>query len=119
MHRAGATFCATANGMGLQTPAAEGATLGVCRVSRRCYTPGDRFYGKVFPIAFVHDEIIGEVEIGAEDLLYDVANIMVESMREVTPNVRVSAEPVLMERWDKAAEPVFDEEGKLIVWAGH
>jgi DNA polymerase I-like protein with 3'-5' exonuclease and polymerase domains len=114
MRRAGADYCAAANGLGLQSPSAEGATKGVCRVVRFCWD--GRFNPHVRPIAFVHDELIGEVTIGKERMLYDVANIMVEAMREITPDVRVKAEPVLMLAWDKNAEPVFDGEGNLIPW---
>ncbi|MEO0531665.1 MAG: hypothetical protein AAF266_13985, partial [Planctomycetota bacterium] len=65
MYRAGCDYCAAANGQGLQTPAAEGAKLAVYNVVRACYDSeaGEPLlYGKAWPIAFVHDEIIGEIE---------------------------------------------------------
>ena len=44
-----------------------------------------------------------------------IQTIMVESMRTLTPDVKVKAEPALMFRWAKSAEPYFAD-GILIPW---
>lgn len=120
MYRAGADYCAAANGASLQALSAEGAKLAVFNVIRACFDSsiGSILYGKVRPIAFVHDEILGEVPESSEahDLVYEVANIMVYAMQVVTPDVVARAQPVLMRRWDKKAEPVFDKNNRLTVW---
>lgn len=68
------------------------------------------------PTLFVHDEIIGEAR---EDVAHEqgerLAAIMVEALAELCPDVPVSAEPALMRRWYKGAEPVW-ECGRLVPW---
>ena len=121
MYRAGCDYCACANGQALQTPSAEGALLALFNVQRACYDPtlGSILYGRVRPNGFIHDEIVGEVTDNvreAEVLLNEVARIMVESFGQIIKDVPIKAAPVLMRRWDKAAESVFDAEGHLTVW---
>jgi hypothetical protein len=68
-------------------------------------------------VNFIHDEILFELpaETASEDVLI-IQKIMEDAMKEVIPDVRIEAEGCLMERWDKKAEPVFDELGNLTVW---
>lgn len=123
MYRAAASYCAAANGAGLQSPSAEGALLAVCEVVRATVanqssvlypdSRGDRHNA----LLFIHDEIIGEARIDcAHEVAHEVARIMVECMSKVTPDVTPSAAPVLMLRWEKAAEAVYDENGRLVPW---
>jgi hypothetical protein len=121
MYRAGCDYCAVANGMALQTPSAEGALLSVFNIVRACYDPSMNSFiggGSIRPIAFVHDEVVGEVydDQYAPERVNEVARIMVESMRAITPDVTPRAQACLMRRWDKSAEPVYDLNGRLIVW---
>ena len=44
-----------------------------------------------------------------------IEHIMVESMQKLTPDVKVKAEPALMFRWAKSAEPYFAD-GILVPW---
>jgi DNA polymerase-1 len=68
------------------------------------------------PVVFLHDEILAEVrEEVAHEAACEIGKIMVTSMRQYTPDVLVKAEPCLMRRWFKGAEPVF-ENGKLVPW---
>lgn len=119
MVRSGASYCAAANGAALQTPAAEGAKLGVLEVSRACYDPcaGSILYGS-HPIAFIHDEQILEIPDDglAHERAMELSRIMVSAMQDVVTKVRVTANPVLMRRWNKDAKQVFDEAGRLQVW---
>jgi DNA polymerase I-like protein with 3'-5' exonuclease and polymerase domains len=55
-------------------------------------------------VNFIHDEIIPEIP-------------MEEAMRSVLQNVRILAEPALMTRWYKEAEPVLDDNNILKVLA--
>lgn len=58
-----------------------------------------------------------------------IEQIMVQSMQQITPDVKVKAEPALMYRWQKSAEPYFaddtllpwelvpkDNKGKAVKW---
>lgn len=114
MHRAGATFTAVANGRAMQSPAAEGFKRAIFLVGRACEVGslrGNRLVNQV------HDELILEVrETEAHDLAQEVARLMVEGMRSVIRDVKVSASPCLMRRWYKTAEPVLDSGGRLIPW---
>lgn len=107
-------FCALANGF-FQGLAADGAKLALTRVSRECYDStyrmpnGERspLYGCRI-ILFAHDELIVE---GPEETAHiwapRISVVMVESMREYTPDVAVDAPPAIMRRWWKGAEPTY------------
>ena len=121
MIRRGATFCAVANGKCMQTPGAEGAKTAMILLQRECYDPtmGSVLYG-CRPIAFVHDQIIGETTED-ESLWHDqcmrVKEIMCESMEMVLPDVKMrSDEAHLTSVWTKSSEPVYGEGGRLIPW---
>jgi hypothetical protein len=124
MVRARASYCATANGFGLQTPEAEGMKLACFDLQRACYdrSIGSPLFGKVRPALMIHDEIVGEVAWapGSEDettaLMGEVGRIMVTAMRKVLPDVKVKTSPVLMRRWYKEAEPVYDAKKRLVPW---
>ncbi len=66
-------------------------------------------------VCFIHDEIIVEVE---EERLHEVAMDIQEAMvaagKQIMPDMLLTAEPAAMRRWCKAAEPVFNEDGRLI-----
>lgn len=119
MYRAGTTYCGVANGYAMQTPAAEGAKAAVFMVVRACRDKSlnSPLYGCV-PFNFVHDELM--VEIPDDDKKHErcleLARLMVEAMQLITPDVKIGASPCLMRRWDKRAEPVFDENKRLTVW---
>lgn len=111
-HRAGCTFCAAANGAGLQTRIAEGAKIALANLEFEML----RGTLLALPLCFIHDEIIFEVR---EDLVAEadaqLDRIMVDSMRIVLPDVVVRCQGTLMRRWYKEAEPVFVN-GKLVPW---
>lgn len=101
-----------------QGPAASGAKESLYRVSRACYAePESPLYG-CRPVLFVHDEIIIEAPLDRVDAAgRELARIMRDTMVEVaTPDVPSGASPAAMLCWTKAAEAVFDADGKLIPW---
>lgn len=116
MIRRGATYCAAANGAALQSPAAEGTKIAIFDIARRCYDEDGDMHG-CYPVAFIHDELM--VEIPEDDHMHEnalkIQETMVRSMEVVIPDVRVQAEPCLMRRWNKKAEPVFVD-GRLSIW---
>jgi DNA polymerase I-like protein with 3'-5' exonuclease and polymerase domains len=127
LHRAGCDYCSCSNGLGVQSPAAEGSLTANVQIVRACHdwtqqsilAPDSR--GSVAkPIFFIHDEIVGEIRDDGADItharLMAMRDIMIASMRIITPDVKVDAKPCLMRRWNKAAEPVLDVNGKLTIW---
>ena len=87
-------------------------------VQKRCYVPNYVLMKGCFPINFVHDEIIWEAP---DDDLNNVRveivdRIMVDAMEKLTPDVKARTESVMMRRWYKEAEAVYDDNGKLIPW---
>jgi hypothetical protein len=117
MHRAGCSFTKIANGMCMQSPTAEGAKIACFNVTRACR---DASRGSVLlgahPVDFVHDELLVEVQKDkAHTQTAEVQRIMERSMSIIVTDVTVRTEAVLMPRWYKQAEPVF-ENGQLVAW---
>jgi hypothetical protein len=117
--RRGCTFTSVANGLGLQSPGAEGAKAATFLINRECrdVTRGSVLYGSR-PILFVHDEII--TEIPEDGLMHEKAmrkgDLMVQAMALVCPDVPIKAEPLLMRAWSKDAQPKFDAQKRLTIW---
>lgn len=113
--RANCTMTSGANN-GFQALVADGATEALFRVQRACYAdPSSPLYGSC-GVWFTHDEIGLEIPL---DRLHEAAHegsrIMVETMREHTPHVRIEAKPAAMRRWTKAADdPRYGADGRLI-----
>lgn len=120
--RGGTEFCSAANGY-FQGLASEGAKRALTRVSREQYDSTFRLpdgsrsplYG-TRTILFAHDELVVEMpESYAHEAAMRLSFVMVDSMREYTPDVRVEAPPALMRRWFKGAEPLYHR-GRLSEW---
>lgn len=91
-------------------------------LSRECYS-GRAPSGELSvlrgsrPIVFAHDEIIAELPSATASLAGDrMCEVMLEAGQKWTPDVKLTAEPALMERWFKAAECVRDSAGILQIW---
>lgn len=120
MVRAGCNYTSAANGECMQSPAAEGFKTAVFNLKREIrdvtmksplLRPAARFVNEI------HDETLVELwEPDAHDLAQEVARVMRDSMGAVITDVKVKAQPCLMRRWHKEAEPVFDANGRLIPW---
>lgn len=68
-------------------------------------------------IDFIHDELLTEVrEDMADEVAQTISKLMVQAGRDILPFMKMVAEPCLMRRWSKDAEPAFDDNGKLIPW---
>lgn len=53
-------------------------------------------------VAFVHDEIVSEVpEDKAEEMLKEQERIMIEAMKQVVPDVKISVESMITKRYSK------------------
>ncbi len=114
----GVKFAEAANRL-FQALAADGGKAAFYEVMRDCYAvPSSPLYGTTNPIAFIHDEIFGEVDEGpAHEAMARVEEIQVGVMRRYVPDLAaaVEAKPALMRRWTKAAEPVY-RDGRLVPW---
>lgn len=114
--RGGLDFSNAANHC-FQHLAAMGAKHALWKVSKECYTDRSSPLFGSRPVIFVHDEIFCEMpEDRAHEAGPRLAEIMIEAMREFVPDVTIRAEPALMRRWTKAAEPKHDAKGRLIPW---
>lgn len=109
----GFTDAANSYFQGLAADGAKAATYAL--VKEMCLGKDSPLYGSYLR-AMIHDENICEhpAEI-AHEAAMRVQEIMVGTMQQYTPNVLIKAEPCLMERWTKAAEPMF-ENGRLVPW---
>ena len=97
--------------------AADGAKEALFAAAEAAYNkPHSPFYGSR-PVVFIHDEIIAEVPIErAHEAAMALADIMCEAMQRHVPDIKITAEPALMERWLKGAKPTYDESGRLVPW---
>jgi DNA polymerase I-like protein with 3'-5' exonuclease and polymerase domains len=121
MARRGASFCAAANGYVMQTPGGEAAKAAVIMVSRECYDPSmESVLFGCRPIAFVHDQIIGETT--KDETLWHaqamrVRDIMCEAAKGPLPDIEMRSDDAhLTSVWTKSSEPCFDENQNLIPW---
>lgn len=96
---------------------ADGAKAALYAIQRESLTvPTSPLWGAHMNV-FIHDEILGEApEARAAAAAQRMSEVMVEEMQRYIPDVLVKADPVLMRRWYKGAEPAFDEQGNLIPW---
>lgn len=104
------TYCAAAN-MEFQAPSADGAKLALWEG----YTRGWRI------VNFIHDEILQEVSLrqSIEErtrFVREVEAVMCGQMQRVLPRMKIKVESALSERWLKAAKPVHDDNGNLLIW---
>ncbi len=115
MVRANCTYTAAANGEAMQTPAAEGFKAAVFNLVRE--TRVGSLKGKALVVNEIHDETITEIlhEEDAHDVAMEVRRIMEESMKLIVTDVKIKAQPCLMRRWMKEAEPVYKDD-RLVPW---
>jgi hypothetical protein len=97
---------------------ADAAKAALFEVSRLCYSvKSSNLYG-CRPLGFYHDEIITEApKDQAAEAAVEKERVMIEVYSRDTPDVRITADAHLMDRWSKSAEAVHDERGKLVPWS--
>lgn len=118
--RGGATYCATANGASMQSLSADGAKRAVAWLQRACcggVEEGNpyRILDKCLFLNFVHDEVLIAIPYDAliTERALAIEKIMVGAMQVHMPDVRITAEPALMTRWTKKAEPEWVPDAHL------
>jgi hypothetical protein len=109
-------FCDGSNSY-FQGLAADGAKHALYLVALEAYSmPESPLYGCIGG-AFIHDEIILEdPESKASQAAKRLGYLMVKAMEQYIPDVPIKAEPLIMRRLYKAAEPTFGPDGELIPW---
>jgi len=114
--RGGCSYTSGANTF-FQGLASDGCKSAMWRLTKAMYSDeSSPLYG-VRCWAFIHDEFLLEGPEENSHLWAQAASdIMVEEMQKYTPNIPIKAEPALMRRWYKDAEPLYDHEGKLLIW---
>lgn len=115
MFRTGCKLTDACNGTAMQTRAAEGALSAVILLTDRCINGPLR--GIVRPLLFIHDEIVSAVRLDrSQEAVDGIRQAMADGMKMVVPDIPVGTEAVMMLRWSKEAQPVFDSAGRLIPW---
>lgn len=107
-----------------QALAADGAkkaineVVRVCMVAEKSWMRVNNTYG----VNFVHDELICETDDSGIATLQVVAaefkGIMEREFNELVPDYPTKVDVVFARYWSKAAEQVFDSEGRLGIWNG-
>lgn len=97
--------------------AADGAKSAVYAVVRETHTDSTSPLWGCRVVAFIHDEIIMEApEHRAAEAAVRLSYVMEAEMKRWLPDIPVQAEAHLMRRWYKDAEPMTDNNGRLIPW---
>jgi DNA polymerase I-like protein with 3'-5' exonuclease and polymerase domains len=91
------TYSALCNGYLMQTPSAIGAKKMVCNVMKQ--------FPDITPLAFIHDEIL--YETNSLDNLENICYSMIDSMKEILPDVKITVEASVMDKWSKAGGEEF------------
>lgn len=94
--------------------AGSGAKRALYEVCRRAYA---RDLPGLYPVAFIHDEILAEAPVDkVHEYGYALADTMISAMQKYVPDVKITASPVAMNCWSKAAYEKLDENKRLQVW---
>lgn len=114
--RGNVRYSALCNGR-FQGLGADAAKEAMYRVSKACYVETESpLYGSR-PVAFVHDEILAEsAREKAPEAAKELGKVMEAGANFYLHRVPVRCKPLLMARWSKSAEPIYDPNGRLLVW---
>jgi len=95
---------------------ADGAKTALVDVVRACWLDSTSPLYGARPVAFIHDEILCEVEEARAPAAADeLARLMVAAMRPFTPDVAMSADPWASRVWRKGIEGERDAAGRLVI----
>jgi DNA polymerase I-like protein with 3'-5' exonuclease and polymerase domains len=115
--RGGLTGPAAANTL-FQGLVADGAKQAIRLITGELYTGASALHGARL-VYFAHDEIGLDVPGGVEQARLAakrLVELMKRGMGRFIPDVRVDAEPVIMNCWSKQAKPVFNDQKELDIW---
>lgn len=90
------TYCALANGLSMQSAAADGAKEAIWECFKYCFKTNCHL------LFFVHDELGFEVPKDAdEEHLMELSRYMCEGMQKILPDIRITVEGGLYSYWTK------------------
>jgi DNA polymerase-1 len=99
--------------------AADGAKAAAYAVARAQHVETDSPLFGARSVAFIHDEIIMEVEESqAHAAALELSEVMEREFNHFVPDCPTQAEPTIMRWWSKKAVPVWTDDGRLVPWAG-
>ena len=113
--RGGIPYTVTCNTF-FQGLASDAAKAAGWRLLLECYVDkSSPLYGSRI-VDFIHDEYLLEVPEGeaAHHAAMRQAKIMAEEAQKWVPDVHMTCEPVLMDRWSKSAKTKYNADGMLI-----
>ena len=116
--RGGLTAPAAANTL-FQGLVADGAKEAIRLITKELYLDQSSPLFGARLVYFAHDEIGLDVPRNVEcarAAAKRLVGLMKSGMQKYIPDVRVDAEPVIMDCWSKKAKPLFNEQGELDVW---
>lgn len=101
-----------------QNLAAQGAKHSLYLITREAYTDRSSVLFNNCRVGnFVHDEnFLCVREEALHECAFRCAELMVQGMGEFVKHVKITTEPAAQRRWFKAAEKVFDKNGRLKPW---
>lgn len=109
--RAGASYCATANGKGMQSLSSDASKRSVCWLARAVSDglPPESPYallGDCIPMAFIHDEnlLAMPMDLLATERAWLACQLMIQACQIHMPDVLLTVKPTIMHRWNKNAE---------------
>jgi hypothetical protein len=114
--RGACSYTVAANTM-FQGHTADGKGIAIWRVSKACYALPDHVLFGSRVVDDIHDELLLEVidDDRTHDRAVAVKDEMEKGFNSICPDVPVKAEPVLMRRWTKSAEPLL-RDGRMVPW---
>lgn len=110
-------YCTAANSF-FQGMSADAMKKAMWEVLEKCYLRGTALFGCRL-VNLIHDELILEAPLAGNqfsDAAWEMQRTMIEAYNTYTRDVPVSATPVAMDRWSKAAETLIDSSGNLQIW---
>tara|TARA_R100000951_G_scaffold24284_1_gene20484 strand:- start:4402 stop:6495 length:2094 start_codon:yes stop_codon:yes gene_type:complete len=114
--RGGCSYTSGANTF-FQGLASDGCKSAMWELTKAMYSDTSSSLYGVRCWVFIHDEFILEgPEHNCHLWAKDASDIMIKEMQKYTPDIPIKAEPALMRRWYKDAEPVYDNKGSLTIW---
>jgi len=110
-------YCAACNTL-FQGLVADAAKSALWDVSKASYAGPGLLFGLTRPVLFIHDEIISEVQNRDPELTSRIAwekcRLMIAAAQPWMPDQKIGAKPIIMRRWFKGAEQVFNSAGLLV-----
>jgi 3'-5' exonuclease len=112
-----AGYCDLLNTVGLQGPTSDAFKAAWCAIGHAMYAePESVLYGCRLQVP-LHDEILAITPLEKlHECAYEICRLMNEAAKPYVPDCPMSSEPAACLRWEKAAEPVFDSQNRLIPW---